>query len=86
MVDQQPNGKRSLRFWQRGGGFDRNLWSARHIWETIDYIHANPVRRGLCDSDCDWHFSSAGIYLGAADGPLTVDTASLPDDPRALNV
>ena len=50
MTDEQPSGKRSLRFWQRGGVCDRNLWSPRHIWETIDYIHTNPVRRGLCAS------------------------------------
>ncbi|UCC29445.1 MAG: transposase [Phycisphaerales bacterium] len=85
MVDEQPSGRRSVRFWQRGGGYDSNLWSPRHIWETIDYIHGNPVRRGLCESDADWHWSSAGAYLGVADGPLAVDTESLPDDPRRLN-
>ena len=28
MPDEQPNGKRSYRFWQRGGGYDRNLTHA----------------------------------------------------------
>src|SRR5690606_38659978 len=28
------DGRKSLRFWQRGGGYDRNLWSPRHIWEA----------------------------------------------------
>lgn len=45
MTDAQPNGKTTLRFRQRGGGYDRNLWSPKYVWETIDYIHANPVRR-----------------------------------------
>src|SRR5437773_12154705 len=27
MEDRQPNGNCSLRFWQRGGGYDRNLYS-----------------------------------------------------------
>ena len=85
LLDEQPNGRRSLRFWQRGGGYDRNLWSPRHIWETIDYIHGNPVRRGLCESDADWHWSSGGVYLGAVDGPLAIDVDSLPDDPRRIN-
>jgi putative transposase len=62
LTDLQPNGKRSLRFWQRGGGYDRNLWSPRHIWETIEYLHANAVRRELCDHPLDWPWSSARHY------------------------
>ena len=27
----QPNGRRCIRFWQRGGGYDRNLWEPRYI-------------------------------------------------------
>lgn len=84
MRDAQPSGKKSIRFWQRGGGYDRNLWSPQHIWETIAYIHANPVRRGLCDSPADWKWSSASEYLANTQGPLRIDTDSLPDDPRCL--
>ena len=47
MLDQQPNGKRTVRFWQRGGGYDRNIFTADELWEKIHYIHQNPVRRGL---------------------------------------
>ncbi|MCO6439169.1 MAG: transposase [Phycisphaerae bacterium] len=36
LSDRQPNGRTSIRFWQRGGGYDRNLWSQRLVWETID--------------------------------------------------
>ena len=85
MADRQPNGKTSYRFWQRGGGYDRNLWSLSYIWETIDYVHGNPVRRGLCDREVDWTWSSARAYADLEDGPLQIDTASLPDDPRRIN-
>ena len=51
-------------------------------WETIEYIHSNPVRRGLCDSETDWPWSSAGVFFGVSDGPLGLDLQSLPDDPR----
>jgi len=85
MVDLQPNGRRSLRFWQRGGGYDRNLWTAKHIWETIDYVHANPVRRGLCDADVDWPWSSAGASADDDSCPVGLDLEMLPDDPRRLN-
>ena len=33
------------RFWQAGGGFDRNALEPRIILAMIEYIHANPVRR-----------------------------------------
>jgi hypothetical protein len=45
MADIQPNGTVQYRFWQRGGGHDRNLMESTAIWAEIDYIHANPVRR-----------------------------------------
>ena len=86
MIDKQPNAVNHLRFWQRGGGYDRNLWSPKHIWETIDYIHANPVRRGLCDVDTDWEWSSARAYRDDTQLRTTIDMQSLPDDPRTLNM
>ncbi len=85
MTDVQPNGRSSYRFWQRGGGYDRNLWSPQHVWETIDYIHANPVRRALCSREVDWSWSSARFWAGMDDGPLGIDVASVPSDPRRLN-
>ncbi len=45
MADVQPNGKAQYRFWQRGGGYDRNLRSVKDIYEKINYVHDNPVRR-----------------------------------------
>jgi len=80
MTDRQPNGKTSLRFWQSGGGYDRNLWSPKHIWEAIDYIHDNPVRRDLCESPLDWPWSSVLYYEDRESGPLRIDLDSLPDD------
>jgi putative transposase len=82
MTDRQPSGKSSLRFWQRGGGYDRNLWSEKYVWEMIDYIHNNPVRRGLCEAPPAWPWSSAAHYEERTRGPLRLDLESLPDDPR----
>ncbi|MGI8923297.1 MAG: REP-associated tyrosine transposase [Fimbriimonadales bacterium] len=55
-----PDGRR--RFWQAGGGYDRNLFSPEAIHASIDYMHANPVRRGLCEAIVDWEWSSARWY------------------------
>jgi hypothetical protein len=38
----QAQRKGRTRFWQRGGGYARTLWSARAIWNMIEYIHMNP--------------------------------------------
>jgi len=83
MTHPAPDGSTSIRFWQRGGGYDRNLWSPRYIWQTIDYIHANPVRRGLCASPMDYRWSSSVSYEDRSQGELSIDADSLPTDPRS---
>jgi len=52
------------RFWQPGGGYDRNVTSIEALRAMIDYIHANPVRRGLATRAEDWEWSSARWYAG----------------------
>ena len=52
-----------FRFWQEGAGYDRNLFSPKALLAAIDYIHENPVRRGLCQRAIDWKWSSARWYL-----------------------
>jgi putative transposase len=56
------DGTSSYRFWQAGGGYDRNLFSDKAIHTSIDYMHANPVRRKLCATEIDYEFSSARWY------------------------
>ena len=45
------------RFWQAGPGHDRNLYEPESIHEAIEYIHLNPVRRGLVTRPEDWIWS-----------------------------
>ena len=78
MEDQQPNGDRHYRFWQRGGGYDRNVVEVTTVFREIEYIHCNPVRRGLCERAVDWYWSSAADYAGLGAGPLSIDLDSLP--------
>ena len=66
-----PNG--STRFWQRGGGYDRNLRHGDDINQVIEYIHHNPVRRALVSRATDWHWSSARWYAGDRSSPVTID-------------
>ena len=70
-VRQRP-GVMTFRYWQEGPGYDRNLHSPNAIEAAINYIHLNPVRRGLCTNPIDWKWSSARLYL-APDQPIDPD-------------
>ncbi len=48
-----------FRFWQAGGGFDRNLCNAKAIHSSVNYIEYNPVRAGLVNAPEEWQWSSA---------------------------
>jgi putative transposase len=61
-VRQRP-GVTTFRFWQEGPGYDRNLTEPSAIQAAIDYVHENPVRRGLCKRTADWYWSSACSYI-----------------------
>ena len=62
-----------IRVWQRGGGFDRNLYSHERICRAVEYIESNPVRKGLVADPADWVWSSAQARAGVADVPIRVD-------------
>jgi REP-associated tyrosine transposase len=66
-IRERPS-KSVFRFWQEGGGYDRNLSSEKTVRAAIDYIHENPVRRGLVSNAREWKWSSARWY--AFDGQL----------------
>lgn len=55
----QFRGSQSFRLWQRGGGYDRNLWNGKAIHNSIGYIEANPVRAKLALTPEEWKWSSA---------------------------
>ena len=56
-------GKQTFIYWQPGGGFDRNLWNAKAIHDSIKYIEANPVRSRLVEAPSEWKWSSAYARL-----------------------
>jgi putative transposase len=62
-----------IRFWQRGGGYDRNIYSELEVREKIEYIHGNPQRRGLVRCPLEWEWSSARWYDGDRTGIVKVD-------------
>jgi putative transposase len=65
------------RFWQPGGGYDRNIANACALRATIDYLHSNPVRRGLVRKAEEWQWSSARWYAGQRPVQMEMDKGVL---------
>jgi putative transposase len=62
-IRERP-GKTTFRFWQEGPGYDRNIVGDDSLRKMIDYVHRNPVRRGLVDGPGDWKWSSWRQFEG----------------------
>ena len=72
------NPKTPYAFWQDGPGYDRNVYSTGSLRRVVDYIHNNPVRRGLVELADDWPWSSAADWSGRSPGILPLDKDSFP--------
>ena len=81
MIRQRP-GVTTFRYWQEGPGYDRNLESEAAVLAAIEYIHMNPVRRGLCTKAVYWPWSSIHFYLDptAPANPALPKLHSLPPE------
>ncbi len=68
--------------------FDRALRTVREYHEKVEYIHLNPVRRGLVKKPEDWKWSSMPEYAGISGEDqerfcgLRIDRVPLPFDVR----
>ena len=59
-------------FWQKRF-YDFNVHSARKRREKIEYMHQNPVTRGLVEDPKDWVWSSYSSYSGRGTELLKID-------------
>jgi len=60
------------RVWQRGG-YDLNIWSEKKGLEKLNYMHNNPVKRGLVAQPGDWPWSSWRFYYLGDRSVLAMD-------------
>ncbi len=60
-------------FWQRRF-YDFNVWSEEKFREKLEYMHNNPVKRGLVVHPKDWPWSSWGHYALGVPGLIRVDS------------
>lgn len=73
LAGERTSDRTRYHFWQPGGGYDRNIVEPGTLRRCVDYIHLNPVRRGLAQMPTDWSWSSARQYAGQTDVLIRMD-------------
>jgi putative transposase len=66
------SGDSLLRFWQLRF-HDFNVWSRKKKVEKLQYMHMNPVKRGLVVHPKDWPWSSFSFYSKRELGLVPID-------------
>lgn len=65
-----------LGLWQ-DGFHPQAIWSSEVFQQKLDYLHANPCRKGLVQRPEQWWFSSAACYAGEKAYCMEVDRLEL---------
>jgi putative transposase len=65
-------GNTEYKVWQ-DGFHPESIYSEMFLQQKIDYIHLNPVRRGLVSKPENWLYSSARNYISSDETIITVD-------------
>jgi putative transposase len=68
----QESGEALRAFWQ-ARFYDFNVYSQGKKTEKLNYMHANPVKRGLVKHPKDWPWSNWGFYWGGVQGLVGID-------------
>jgi hypothetical protein len=53
----------NYQLWQESS-HPEEIMSDEMMWQKIEYIHNNPVKRGYVDDPLHWRYSSARNYAG----------------------
>jgi hypothetical protein len=56
--------------------YDFNVYSGYKVREKLEYMHANPVKRGLLKNPSAWIWSSYLFYEKGQTGLVTIDPVS----------
>ena len=65
-------GEELAHFWQPRF-YDFNVYSSRKLREKLEYMHANPVKRGLVKNPGTWIWSSYLFYEKGEKGLVEID-------------
>lgn len=72
VADSRPSEGDPYAFWQRRF-YDFNVWSSGKLEQKLDYMHRNPVARGLVKHPKDWPWSSWAYYEKGVEGLIRID-------------
>lgn len=65
-------GNTEYKVWQ-DGYCPEAIFSQKFFRQKLDYLHDNPVRKGLVRRMEDWYYSSAAAYLKGERGAIEID-------------
>jgi len=74
---ESARGRRNEFSLWRPGFEPRAIHSQKVLNQKLDYLHGNPVRKGLVSKPEDWFYSSASFYVGDEDVCMPVDILEL---------
>ncbi len=70
----QDAGAGGPRFWE-ARFYDFNVYTKEKVREKLEYMHGNPVKRGLVGHQRDWMWSSYEFYEMGKAGMIAIDSA-----------
>jgi len=73
IVSQKLKKCATTSFWQPRY-YDFNVYSEEKLIEKLDYMHRNPVQRGLVTHPEDWRWSSARHYATGEEGVVEIES------------
>ena len=65
-------GTKLPRFWQPRF-YDFNVWSGKKLREKLQYMHVNPIIRGLVTHPKHWPWSSWSFYMNGEKGLVKIE-------------
>ncbi len=71
-LNSESRGRALPQFWERRF-YDFNVWSRRKTIEKLEYMHANPLKRGLVTDPKEWPWSSYAFYQGRGEILIGID-------------
>ena len=72
-VSHELNEHATAPFWQPRY-YDFNVYRDKKLMEKLDYMHQNPVQRGLVTRPGDWTWSSARHYSTGEEGAVEIES------------
>jgi putative transposase len=73
IVSRKLNEHATDPFWQPRY-YDFNVFREQKLMEKLDYMHRNPVQRGLVTCPEDWTWSSARHYATGEEGAVEIES------------